>query len=126
MKQKKLHGKEIIHTIQEAEPIGPKHMTDIMIIVPATGNTMAKLANDIIDGTATMAVKSHLRKEKPIVIAVSTDSGLSSGGQNIGKLLNMLPADFFIACPLYLKIKMNCFHKIQYVAEIILKDIKYI
>ena len=48
-------GKEIIHTIQEAEPIGPKKMTDIMIIAPCSGNTMAKLACDIIDTPATMA-----------------------------------------------------------------------
>lgn len=55
-----MHGKKIIHTIQDAEPIGPKHMTDIMIIAPATGNTMAKLANDIIDTPATMAANAHL------------------------------------------------------------------
>ena len=29
-------GKKIIHTIQEAEPIGPKKMTDIMIIAPCS------------------------------------------------------------------------------------------
>ena len=56
-----LTGKEIIHTIDGAEPIGPKHMTDIMIVAPATGNTMAKLANDIVDTPALMAIKSHLR-----------------------------------------------------------------
>ena len=33
--------KKIIHTIQDAEPIGPKKMTDIMIIAPCSGNTMA-------------------------------------------------------------------------------------
>ena len=55
---------------------------------PASGNTMAKLANDIIDGTATMAVKSHLRRERPVVIGISTNNGLSGAGENIGKLLN--------------------------------------
>ena len=79
---------KIIHTIKDAEPIGPKKMTDIMVIAPATGNTMAKLANDIIDGTATMAVKSHLRRERPVVIGISTNNGLSGAGENIGKLLN--------------------------------------
>lgn len=54
-------GKEIIHTIQGAEPIGPKKMTDIMVIAPCSGNTMAKLACDIIDTPAVMAAKSHLR-----------------------------------------------------------------
>lgn len=82
-------GTKILHTIQEVEPIGPKDMLDIMVVAPTTGNTMAKLANDIIDGTAVMAVKSHLRREKPVVLAISTNNGLSGAGQNIGKLLNM-------------------------------------
>ena len=81
-------GKEIIHTIQGAEPIGPKNMTDIMIIAPCSGNTMAKLACDIIDTPATMAAKSHLRNERPLVIAPSTNNGLSGNAENIGKLLN--------------------------------------
>lgn len=80
---------KILHTIQEVEPIGPKDMLDIMVVAPATGNTMSKLANDITDGTAVMAVKSHLRRERPVVIAVSTNNGLAGAGQNIGKLLNM-------------------------------------
>ena len=87
-KIQKLTGKEIIHTIQEAEPIGPKRMTDIMIIVPASGNTMAKLAYDIIDTPATMAAKSHLRNDLPLVIAPSTNNGIGANAQNIGKLLN--------------------------------------
>lgn len=79
---------KILHTIQDVEPLGPKDMTDILIVAPATGNTISKLANDIIDGPATMAVKSHLRNERPVVIAISTNNGLSSAGENIGKLLN--------------------------------------
>lgn len=79
---------KIIHTIEDAEPIGPKKMCDIFIIAPCTGNTMAKLANDIIDTPVTMAAKSHLRNENPLVIAVSTNNGLSGAGENIGKLLN--------------------------------------
>lgn len=81
-------GTKILHTIQEVEPLGPKDMLDILVVAPATGNTMAKLANDIIDGPATMAVKSHLRRERPVVIAASTNNGLSGAGENIGKLLN--------------------------------------
>ena len=80
--------KKIIHTIQDAEPIGPKKMTDIMIIAPCSGNTMAKLAYDIIDTPATMAAKSHLRNNRPLVIAPSTNNGLSGNAENIGKLLN--------------------------------------
>ncbi len=68
---------KIIHTIQEAEPIGPKKMTDIMIIAPCTGNTIAKLRNGITDTVVTMAAKSHLRNNNSLVIAVSTNDGLS-------------------------------------------------
>ena len=84
----KITNNKIIHTIEDAEPIGPKKMCDIFIIAPCTGNTIAKLANDIIDTPVTMAAKSHLRNEKPLVIAISTNNGLSGAGENIGKLLN--------------------------------------
>ena len=81
-------GNKIIHTIQEAEPIGPKKMLDILIIAPCSGNTIAKLANDIIDTPVTMAVKSHLRNSRPVVIGISTNNALSGAAENIGKLLN--------------------------------------
>lgn len=81
-------GKKIINTIQGAEPIGPKAMTDIMLIAPCSGNTVAKLANGIVDTPATMAVKSHLRNGNPLVIAISTNDGLSGSAENIGKILN--------------------------------------
>ena len=81
-------GNNIIHTIVEAEPIGPKKLTDIMVICPCTGNTISKLANDIIDTPATMAVKSHLRNNLPVIVAISTNNALSSNAENIGKLLN--------------------------------------
>ena len=68
---------EIIHTIEKAEPIGPKKMFDILIVAPCTSNTLAKLANGINDTPVTMAVKSILRREKPVVIAVSTNNALS-------------------------------------------------
>ncbi len=80
--------KEIIHTIQDAEPIGPKHLTDIMIVAPASGNTMSKLACDIIDTPATMAVKSHLRNNLPVVIAPSTNNGLGANMVSIANLIN--------------------------------------
>lgn len=81
-------GKKIIHTIQEAEPIGPKALTDVMVVAPCSGNTMAKLACDIIDTPATMAVKSHLRNNLPVVIAPSTNNGLGANAVNIANLLN--------------------------------------
>lgn len=81
-------GKKIIHTVQEAEPIGPKHLTDVMIIAPCSGNTLGKMANGITDTPVLMAAKSHLRNEKPLVIAISTNDGLSGSAESIGKLLN--------------------------------------
>lgn len=78
----------IIHTIPDAEPIGPKKMFDILIVAPCSGNTIAKLSNDIIDTPVTMAVKSHLRNDRPVVIAISTNNALSGAAENIGKLLN--------------------------------------
>lgn len=82
-------GREPIRTIPEAEPIGPKHMTDVMLVSPCTGNTLAKLANSITDTPVTMAVKSHLRNGNPVVIAVSTNDALSGSAKNIGALLNL-------------------------------------
>ena len=81
-------GNKIINTIQDAEPIGPKQMTDIIVIIPCTGNTLAKLANGITDTPVLMATKSNLRNSNNVVIGVSTNDGLSGSAQNIGKLLN--------------------------------------
>ena len=81
-------GNKIINTIQGAEPIGPKQMTDIIVIIPCTGNTLAKLANGITDTPVLMATKSNLRNGNNVVIGVSTNDGLSGSAQNIGKLLN--------------------------------------
>lgn len=87
-KIEEITGKKIIHTIQDAEPIGPKRLTDVMVVAPCSGNTMSKLAYDIIDTPAIMAVKSHLRNNLPIVIAPSTNNGLSGNAISIGHLLN--------------------------------------
>ena len=81
-------GNKIINTIQDAEPIGPKQMTDIIVIIPCTGNTLAKLSNGITDTPVLMATKSNLRNSNNVVIGVSTNDGLSGSAQNIGKLLN--------------------------------------
>ncbi len=81
-------GREIISTITAAEPIGPKKMTDIMVVLPCSGNTLAKLANGIYDTPVTLAVKSHLRNQRPVVIGVSSNDSLSATAKNIGVLLN--------------------------------------
>ena len=76
-KIKSITGKDIICTIENAEPIGPKKMTDIMIIAPCSGNTIGKLANGINDTPVLMAAKSHLRNNNPLVLAISTNDALS-------------------------------------------------
>ncbi len=69
------------------EPIGPRKLLDLLIVAPCTGNTLAKLAAGIADSSVTLAVKAQLRNERPVVLAVSTNDGLSTAAQNIGALL---------------------------------------
>ena len=83
-----LTGTAPIDSIVSAEPIGPKAMFDVLVVAPCTGNTLAKLAHGITDTPAVMAVKSHLRGERPVVLAVSTNDGLSGSAANLGTLLN--------------------------------------
>ena len=82
-------GRGVINTIPQAEPIGPKKMFDLLIVAPCTGNTLAKLACGITDTPVTMAVKSHLRNARPVLITVSTNDALSASAKNIGTLLNI-------------------------------------
>lgn len=81
-------GRSVIKTIEDAEPIGPKKMCDIMVVAPCTANSLAKLALGITDSPLTMAVKSHLRNGRPVVIAVSTNDALAGCAKNIGILQN--------------------------------------
>ena len=81
-------GKCPILSIAEAEPIGPKKLLDALIIAPCTGNTLAKLAWGITDTPVTMAVKAHLRNNRPVLLGVSTNDGLGAAAKNIGMLLN--------------------------------------
>ena len=83
-----LTGNKIIASIKEAEPIGPKNLIDIIVVLPCTGNTLAKLSQGIYDTPVTLAVKSHLRNQKPVVIGVSSNDSLSASAKNIGALLN--------------------------------------
>lgn len=82
-------GKHPIHTIKDAEPIGPKQLLDALIIAPCTGNTLSKLANGITDTPVLMAAKSHLRNNRSVILAVATNDGLGNNAKNIGMLLNL-------------------------------------
>ncbi|MBQ6432226.1 MAG: dipicolinate synthase subunit B [Oscillospiraceae bacterium] len=81
-------GANALHSITEVEPFGPKKLLDLLVVAPCTGNTLGKLANGIADSPVTFACKAHLRNGRPIVLAVSTNDGLSASAENIGRLLN--------------------------------------
>lgn len=84
----KITGKKVVDSIIEAEKFGPKEKLDLLVIAPATGNFIAKLAHGITDTPVTMATKATLRNQSPIVIGISTNDGLGLNGENIMKLLN--------------------------------------
>ena len=87
-KVERITGNTGIYTIQDAEPIGPKAPFDALVIAPCTGNTMAKLVNGITDTPVLMAAKAHLRNNRPLVVALSTNDALGMNLKNIGILLN--------------------------------------
>ena len=84
---KEICGKEIIATIPDAEPLGPKIKLDALIISPCTGNTLAKLACGITDTPVCMAAKAHLRADRPLIIALSTNDALSGNLKSISVML---------------------------------------
>ena len=78
----------VIHTIADAEPVGPKKMVDLLLVAPCTGNTLAKLSWGVTDTAVTMAVKSALRIGLPVVLCMATNDGLGASAQNFGRLMN--------------------------------------
>lgn len=77
----------VLCSLQQVEPLGPKKLLDALVVLPCTGNTLGKLANGIADSPVTFACKAHLRNGRPVVLGISTNDGLSTSGENIGKLL---------------------------------------
>lgn len=86
-KVESITGKRVIHTIVDAEPIGPEISLDALVVAPCTGNTLAKAALGITDTAATMAIKAHLRKDRPLLIALATNDAMSQNLANIGTML---------------------------------------
>ena len=82
-------GKKPLSTLQEVEPIGPKRLLDAYVIAPMSGVSMAKMAHGIFDTPALLGAKSHLRNSRPVLVAPSTNDGLSTAAENIGKILAM-------------------------------------
>ena len=91
-------GREVIHTVVDAEPIGPKMSLEAMVICPCTGNTLAKMSAGITDTAVTMAAKAHLRSNRPLVVALASNDALSANLKNIGQ---MLSRKFVYFVPLY-------------------------
>ena len=112
-------GKKIIHTIEDAEPIGHRISTDIMAIIPCTGNTIGKLANGIIDTPVLVSAKTNLKSGNNLVIGVATNDGLSIEAENIGKLLKQKNV-FFRNVKTNEKISINVasFEFIKYIGRI--------
>lgn len=81
-------GRRVVDSIAKAEPIGPRHLLDVLVICPCTGNTLAKLACGITDTTVTMAAKAHLRNGAPLVLAISTNDALAASAKHIGALMD--------------------------------------
>ena len=81
-------GKPVLHTIVEAEPIGPKHLADAMVVCPCTGNTLSKIALGITDTPVTMAVKSTLRVGRPVVLCLASNDAIAASAPNAAKLMN--------------------------------------
>ena len=84
---REIAGREPLTQLAEVEPIGPKKLLDALVVAPCTGNTLAKLANGIADTPVTLAVKSHLRNGRPVIVAVSSNDALAQNARNLGQLL---------------------------------------
>ena len=85
----RISGKKVLHTVPEVEPFGPKKILDAIVVAPCTGNSLAKLSLGIADTSVTLAVKAHLRNDRPVIIAVSSNDALANNAKNLGYLMNM-------------------------------------
>ncbi len=91
-----LTGHKIIHSVSDAEPLGTTSALDALIVAPCTGNTLAKFASGITDGAVTMAIKAHLRCDRPTLICLASNDAMSQNLKNIAfalsrKSVYMLP-----------------------------------
>lgn len=97
-KAEEITHRTVLHTAVQTEPLGPQKMCDLLVIAPCTGNTLAKLSHGITDTSVTMAVKSHLRILRPVLLCVATNDALGASAQNIGRLLNTKHIYFVPLC----------------------------
>lgn len=85
---REITGREPLLTLTEVEPVGPKGLFDVLVVAPCTGTTLGRLANGISDTPVTLAVKSHLRRSRPVILAVSTNDALGASMRSIALLKN--------------------------------------
>ena len=83
----RITGRRAVTEIREAELFGAHTPLEYLVISPCTGNTLAKLASGISDGVVTMAAKAHLRCDRPLLIALSSNDALSQNLGNIARLI---------------------------------------
>ena len=79
--------RKVVCSLNDAEPLGPKIKLDCLCICPCTGNTLAKLSCGVCDTPVTLAAKAHMRNERPLVIALASNDGLSGNAENFGRML---------------------------------------
>ena len=91
----KISGRSVIHTVRDAEPLGPKSPLDLLVVSPCTGNTLAKMAHGITDTAATMAIKAHLRRGSPTLIALASNDALSANFENLARVSSK-PSVYFV------------------------------
>lgn len=84
----RLCGQKVIHTVEDAEPLGPARPLTALVICPCTGNTLAKIARGITDTAVCMAAKAHLRSDRPLLVALASNDAMSANLGNIATLLN--------------------------------------
>lgn len=87
-KMERIYGRRVVDSIAKAEPIGSRHLLDVLVICPCTGNTLAKLVSGATDTTVIMAVKVHLRNGGSVAFCPATNDGLAASARNIGILLD--------------------------------------
>lgn len=86
-KAEDLCKRKVVHTLTEAEPLGPKIKLECLCICPCTGNTLAKLSCGVCDTPVTLAAKAHLRNERPLVVALASNDSLLGNAENFGRML---------------------------------------
>lgn len=89
MKLGELSDDEIIHTLVEAEKIGPADCYDIMLVAPCTATQCAKLVHGIYDNALTLAMKAMIRNQRNIVIGFASNDALGISGANLFRLCSL-------------------------------------